>query len=185
MAQFKGTVFLGTRIFTERAFGPGAVERCLSRLSASERAVLEGVTAIGWCPVEPVLRYHHVLEEVFGRPGAFEVSERAGKFSAEWAMNTVLKLFVRFKSPHWLMGKHGAVWGRYHDSGRWEIAPEQPHRLSGRLFDFQVRDEAFCARLRGWLDGAVHLTGGKSVRVLEPACRCRGASACQFDVEWE
>ena len=55
-ASFKGTVFESTRMFTEREFGPLAVDKVLASLSESDRAVLSGVQAIGWYPVEPVLR---------------------------------------------------------------------------------------------------------------------------------
>jgi hypothetical protein len=185
MAQFKGTVFIATRIFTEQTFGSDAFARCLSKVTPADRTVLDGISAVGWYPVEPVLRFLHVLEELHGRPGDYAISEQAGKFSAAWSLNTVLKFFVKFTSPHWLLTKHGSIWNRYHDTGRWEMDPEQPKRFAGRLHDFQVKDEAFCARLRGWLHGAAELTGGQEVRVLEPSCRCRGAAYCHFVTHWE
>src|SRR5262245_10529631 len=133
MAQFKGTVFISTRIFTERTFGSEAVGRCLASMSASERGVLESVSAVGWYPVEPILRYHHLLEELYGRPGEYAVCEQAGRFSAEWSMNTVLKFLLRFGSPGWLVSKYGAVWNRYHDTGHWDLVPHEDNRLSGKL----------------------------------------------------
>lgn len=185
MAQFKGTVFISTRIFTERTFGPEAVTRCLSSMAATERAVLESVSAIGWYPVEPILRYHHLLEELFGKAGEYAVCEQAGRFSAEWSMNTVLKFLLRFGSPAWLVSKYGAVWNRYHDSGRWEIVPGEGNRVTGKLHGFQVEDEAFCARLKGWLEGAIRITGGKGAHVAESMCRCRGGAHCQFELSWQ
>jgi hypothetical protein len=185
MAQFKGTIFIASQLFTERTFGPDAAERCLRELEPQDRALLQGISAVGWYPVEPILRYHHALQRLHGAADAgFDVCERVGEFSAEWAIKGILKVFVRFKSPHFLMQKNGAVWGRYHDSGRWEMGPEHPHRLSGRLYEFAVRDEAFCARLRGWVRGAVKMTGGRDPQVSEPSCRCHGAEYCEFVVEW-
>jgi hypothetical protein len=186
MAQFKGTVFITTQMFTEQSFGPEAVERCFQQLDPSDRELLRGISAVGWYPVEPVLHYHHALERLYGDGlRSFEICERLGQFSAEWAIKGILKVFVRFKSPLFLMQKNGALWGRYHDSGRWEMGPEQSHRLVGRLHDFAVRDEVFCARLRGWVYGAVKMTGGRDPRVTEPTCRCRGADYCEFIVEWQ
>jgi len=179
MPNFKGTVYESVRMFTQQQFGPDAVERVLAELTSDDRDVLLGVNALGWYPVEPVLRFHRELDRMYGQ-GDLALCERAGRFSAGWAMNTVLKLFLRFQSPAWLVEKGTSVWSRYHDSGRWTIATPTPKRIQGDLYDFAVRDPAFCARLRGWLLGASELTGGAHCVVQETLCTSRGSDHCQF-----
>ena len=143
MAQFKGTVFISTKMFLEHKFGPEAAQRCLERTGAKNKAILENVSAMGWCPVEPVLRYHHAMEELYGGSN-FALCEEAGRFGARWALSTVIRVFLRFKSPHWVMEKHASVWDRNHDSGRWEVDTcGTPNSMRGRLYEFQVRDPAF------------------------------------------
>lgn len=186
MAQFKGTIFVATQLFTEQTFGPEAVDRCLAQLEPGDRELLRGVSAVGWYPIEPILRYHHALEGLYGRgEGGFEVCEQLGEFSAEWAIKGILKVFIRFRSPQFLMEKNGAVWTRYHDTGRWEVASDEPNHIVGRLHDFAVCDPAFCARLRGWIRGAVKMTGGDNPQVVEARCRCRNADHCEFVIRWE
>jgi V4R domain len=182
-ANFKGTVFESTRMFTERQFGADGVAKVLAQLSPEDRLILSNVQAIGWYPVEPVLRYHHALDRTFGK-GDFALCTAAGKFSATWSMNTVLKVFLRFKSPTWLIDKATRVWGRYHDTGRWEVASPAPHRLVGTLSEYAVKDVAFCARLRGWLQGAVEATGGVNASITETRCACRGHESCVFLLSW-
>ena len=147
--------------------------------------MLDGVSAVGWYPVDPVLRYHHVLERLYGQGAGFKVCEEAGRFSAEWSLNSVLKIFLRFRSPHWLLQKHNAVWNRYHDTGTWETSPERPGTLWGRLSNFEVKDPAFCARIAGWLRGAIEMTGGAKVRVVESSCANREGKYCQFEATWK
>lgn len=184
MAKFKGSVFVSTRMFTEHEFGVGANERVLCELSAADRDLLAGVQVLDWVAVEPVLRYHHALDRVFGG-GNLSVCTAAGRFSAGWALNNVLKVFVRFRSPLWLVERATSVWGRYHDTGRWQLQTPAPLHISGDLIDFAVKDPAFCARLRGWLQGAVELTGGKNAMVNEPRCVRQGHPHCTFSVTWE
>jgi V4R domain len=184
MAKFKGSVYESTRAFVQHEFGPEGVARILSALPPADRELLSSITAIAWVPVEPVLRFHHELERLYGT-GDRSLCERAGTFSAGWSMNTVLKMFVRLRSPHWLLDKGANVWSRYHDSGRWELDPELPQRMSGRLLGFEVKDPVFCARLRGWLSGVVELTGGKGAETTEPRCRCRGHDHCAFVMTWK
>ena len=183
MANFKGTVFQSTRLFTEQEFGAGSAERVLAALSPEDRAVLADVQAMSWCPVEPVLRYQRELDRLFGN-GDLTVCYRAGRFSAGWSMNTVLKVFLRFTSPVWLIDKTTRVWDRYHDTGRWEVKEVASNRLVGELHDFAIKDLAFCARLRGWLHGAVEMTGGTNAVVNETRCVCRGDAHCAFNVTW-
>lgn len=170
-------------MFTEQRFGAEAVERVLGALSAADRQILEGAALVGWYPVEPVMAYHHKLDQLYGH-GDLDLCVEVGKFSAEWALNTVLKFFVRFRTPHWLMERSASLWGRYHDSGRWEILNDPNVPLLARLHGFEVRDPAFCARFRGWLIRAVELTGAKEPRVVEPACSCRGQAYCEYQVRW-
>jgi hypothetical protein len=171
-------------MFTEREFGPDAVGRVLAALPAEDRTLLGDVQAIGWYPVEPVLRYHRSLDTLYGK-GDLALCERAGRFSAGWSLNTVLKVFLRFRSPTWLIDRATRVWDRYHDTGQWTVTTPAPHKFIGELTGFGVRDHGFCARLRGWLAGAVELTGGTNAEVHETKCTCRGQDRCVFVVSWE
>jgi hypothetical protein len=183
-AQFKGTIYLSTRMFTEQQFGPDAVERVLSQLAPNDRDVLHQVTSLGWYPVGPVLAYHHALDRCFGK-GNLDLCVEAGRFSAGWALNTVLKVFVKLRNPHWLTEKSASVWSRYHDTGRWEYDPPRENQLRGRLYDYAVHDEAFCARLRGWLMGAIELTGGRNPKATERCCTPRGLDHHEFFCTWQ
>jgi hypothetical protein len=183
VAHFKGTVFESTRIYTEREFGKNGVERVLSSLPGDDRSLLAHVQAIAWYPVEPVLRYHHALDRLHGL-GDLSLCFEAGRFSAGWSLNTVLKVFLRFRSPIWLVDKGTRIWTRYHDTGRWRISTPGPNQIIGELHDFAVRDDAFCARLRGWLHGAVEMTGGINVAVTETRCSGRGQGHCVFHMSW-
>ena len=183
MANFKGTVFESTRMFTEQRFGSEAPEQVLAQLPRADQELLRGVNALGWYPVEPVLRYHHALDRLFGA-GDLALCEQVGRFSASWAMNSVLKVFLRYRSPTWLVERATSLWGRYHDSGRWQISSSAANKVQGDLFEFEVRDPAFCARLRGWLAGAAELTGGQHTNVFEAQCASRGAGHCSFSISW-
>jgi hypothetical protein len=184
LAKFKGTVFESTRMFTAETFGPDAVERVLGELDPSDSEILRHVQAIGWYPVEPVLSYMHALDRVFGQSD-LSLCTRAGHYSAGWSMNTVLKVFLRFRSPTWLIDRATSVWNRYHDTGKWHVQSLNPEEMLGELRGFAVRDKAFCARLRGWLQGAIELTGGEAASVTEVRCTSRNDDHCAFSLEWK
>jgi hypothetical protein len=183
LAHFKGTVFQSTKLFVEKEFGVERAGQVLAALSAEDRGALSEVTPIAWVPVEPVMRYHHEMDRLCGK-GDLAVCTRAGRFSAGWSLNTVLKVFLKFKSPNWLIERSTSVWNRYHDTGRWTTDLERPGKFASTLHEFAVRDPAMCARLRGWLVGAIELTGGRNASVQEVQCACRSGDKCVFAIEW-
>jgi hypothetical protein len=183
LAQFKGTIYTTALLFTQQRFGEQAVQDVLHGLDGEDRRLLEGVSPVGWYPTEPVMAYHRKLDEAYGR-GDLDLCVELGTFSADWALNTVLKFFLRFRTPNWIMERSSSLWRRYHDSGRWEMLQHPDYPLYARLHDFEVRDPAFCARFRGWLAGAIALTGGKDAHVEEAACVSKGDAYCQYQARW-
>lgn len=183
MPNAKGTIYLAARLYTERTFGDAAVSRCLDELPPAERQVLDGITAVGWYPVEPFLNYLRALERLYGK-GDLKLCEKVGEFSAEWSINTILKFFLRLKSPTWVIEKNQSTWNRFYDSGRWEVSKRQEGLVIGKLFDFDLADAVFCARFRGWLRRALQMTGAKEPKVEEIQCKARGSNHCEFRITW-
>ena len=179
MAQAKGTIYLSVEKFVRERWGDEAVQQCLQALSDEDRQVLDEVLAVGWYPLEPVIRFHRAVDERFGT-GDLALVEQIGRYSAEWQLNAFHKLVLRFKSPKYIVAKAGQLWSRYHETGRWEVESPAPDTVIGRLHDFAVADECFCTRERGWFARALELTGGKDVTVEEPRCRARGAPYCEY-----
>ena len=70
------------------------------------------------------------------------------------------------------------------DTGHWNVTTPAPNQIIGELVDHGVRDPAFCARLCGWLQGAIEATGGQGGVVTETACKCRGQARCTFELTW-
>jgi hypothetical protein len=183
MPSSKGTLYTSVKLFAERRFGPDAVEQTLHEMSAEDRDVLAAMVPVGWYPLEPMLRFHRVLDRLFGR-GDLALCTEIGRFSAEWQLNLFHKLVLKFKSPQWMVQKAGLMWKHYHDTGRWEVEQPDAHSVMGRLQGFGVVDEVHCLRLHGWFTRAIELTGGKDVRIHEPSCRNRGDRFCEYVGSW-
>lgn len=179
MAASKGTLYLSVKLFAEKRFGPSAVDLCLAQLSREDRELLGSIVAVGWYPLEPVLRFHRVLDQSFGK-GDLSLCREVGVFSADWQLNNFHKLVLKMRNPKWIVARASKMWRSYHDTGRWEIEEPEPNCVVGRLHDFAVVDQAFCVREQGWFLKAFEMTGGKDVRVEEPRCRALGDPFCEY-----
>jgi hypothetical protein len=183
MALSKGSIYASVRLFVEKKYGAEELARCLAELPAEDRQLLESSLPVGWYPLEPVLELHRILDRRQGR-GDLSLCREMGEFSSQWQMTVFHRLYLRFKTPHWLIQKAGTMWSNYHDTGHWEVEEVGPNEVIARLHDFGVVDEAFCARFHGWLLGIGALTGVSEAKIDEKHCRCRGAAYCEFVCSW-
>jgi hypothetical protein len=181
--ECKGTLYVSVRMFTEERFGKEAPDKALRELSAEDRELLASSVAVGWYPIEPILRYHRAVDRIFGE-GDLALCTEIGRFGAEWQLNLFHKFILRFTSPIWFMEKGAKLWLTYFNHGRWEVSQPAPNQLLARLHDFPLADEAFCKREYGWFQRAAELTGAKQVKLVERQCRASGGTICEYFGEW-
>jgi hypothetical protein len=183
MALSKGSIYASVRLFVEQKYGTGVLEECLAEMPPEDRALLESIVPVGWYPLEPVLELHRVIDRKLGK-GDLALCREMGTFSSQWQMTVFHRLYLRFKTPHWLIQKAGTMWSNYHDTGYWEVEETGPNAVVARLNGFAVADEAFCARFHGWLLGIGSLTGVTKADITEPHCRARGGRYCEYVCAW-
>jgi len=76
------------------------------------------------------------------------------------------------------------LYGTQHDTGRRDY--QQTGQRSALLRTLEAEETSVddCLTTVGWLERGVELSGGRTVRVEERACRATGAAACQYHCEW-
>lgn len=184
MPLAKGTLYLSAKLYTERTFGKEAARDALQDLDAADRDVLNSVVAVGWYPLDAMLRYHLAVDRRYGK-GDRKIVREIGRFGAEWQLNTFHKLVLRFKDPHWMIERAATMWKHYHDTGEWEVGAKVANHVEGKLKGFVVPDDTQCVRLSGWFARAIELTGGKNVVVQEAQCIARKDPHCHFLASWK
>ena len=99
--QFKGTVSSrrGASRRTGRQAGGGARARVPVGRRRHRSAFAR--SGMGWCPADPVLKLPSRARSSAGI-GDLSLCFEAGRFSAGWSLNRVLKVFLRLRSPVWL-----------------------------------------------------------------------------------
>lgn len=169
--------------YVRRVYDDGVLDRCLALLGPEQEKELRAAIPIGTYRLELFARLLRAIDAECGA-GDLEECRKVGSFSADWAFNLFHKVFLRFKTPHWFLGRAEKLWGTYYNTGRIEVLPHTETSMAGRLHDFGSTDPALCFRLDGWLARVAALTGAPDVRVEHVACRSRGDAYCEFRGTW-
>ena len=179
----KGVVLCSARDYVRQTHGDEVLEAVLQRCTAEQRDELVAAVASGWYPAELVVAFHRAIMEELSDDVRGEAMA-IGRFSADWALNVFYKLFLRFRTPHWLIERASRIWRTYHSTGDWTILPHTDQSMAAQLRDFAIVEPIFCQRLEGWFARAAELTGAPGVVVVHSLCRARGDECCEFRATW-
>ena len=112
-----------------------------------------------------------------------QFAREAGRFSAAEAVRGVYRLFARVLTPDALLAKAAAMWSAMNTAGRMEVHRESDHAASLRLADFPS-EAVMCARIAGWIEQMIELTGTKKYVVVKSQCVAKGDRVCEWKLTW-
>jgi uncharacterized protein (TIGR02265 family) len=183
----KGTLVIA-RMKYLRAQGQEATERVLRRLSQADQQVLRGMLLPStWYAADLLLRFEMTIAAVLAKGDRRALFVDMGQFSADTNLGTngVQRPYLREGDPHFLLRNVPRMYAAQHTSGTRTYEQSGPKSAVVRtLDDGSEVDADDCLTTVGWLQRAIELSGGTSVRVEEPRCRAKGASCCEFACSW-
>jgi hypothetical protein len=178
----KGTNLLHMRSYVERVHGPSAWQRVVLSLSEEDRAIVSVLSPSGWYELGAQHRLLRAIDRVIGT-GDLALVPEIGRYEADEDLSTIHRLFVRLTSPAYVLEKAGEYWRRFYDTGKWEVVRGNGS-ATGRLDDFGLVDDAFCAYLRAYIYRMFQLAGARTGVLEHTECRAQGAEACVFVGRW-
>jgi predicted hydrocarbon binding protein len=111
-------------------------------------------------------------------------SRRAGRAAASEAFSGVYRVFALVLTPEKLLEKAARIWGSLYNRGELVVERLSERSAHVKLLNFPS-EEAGCARITGWIERMVELTGVKNPRVVQTRCCAKGAPACEWDLQWD
>ncbi len=112
--------------------------------------------------------------------GAWEV----GRYSADFGLRGIYKIFVKLGSPEKLAERAADVLPKYYDPCSMEIVSAQKGAAVLRVTNFPESNDLTEARLAGYMERGVEICGGKSVKIATPAAMSRGNPYTEYRIEW-
>ena len=183
--EVKGTAVVSLPLFIEENFGEHERDRWLTALSPQAREVFSGTVETGvWYPLRPIfIEPTRLLCDMFYE-GDLRGAWACGMHSAEYALRGILKLFVKFGSPSFIVSRASSIFSQYYRPSLMRVARQTNNETVLHIRTFPEPDEVIESRICGWIEQALRIHGCKTVSVAIGDSLCRGDEKTEIRVSW-
>src|SRR5260221_7576617 len=182
-ATSKGTILRSMLKFIEKELSPEQRARAFASLPEADRRIVEQPSILATQKIPEVTLNRltaaaaaakgESLDSFGGRAGRAELTDAVG----------VYRFLTIVLTPTALLHKASSPWSTVHSHGQLLVEKETSGSARVLLREFPS-EEAHCARMMGWFEGAGALTGAKNVSVVQNVCVVRGGSDCEWQLTW-
>ena len=182
-ATTKGTILRSLLKFIEKDLSATQRAAAIAALPAGDQQLLSQKSIL---PSEKVSEFtlNRLTTEAAKAKGEplQSFGRRAGRAELADAVG-IYRFLTIVLTPTALLHKASTLWSTIHSHGRLLVENETSGAARVRLTDFPS-EEAHCARLSGWFEGAGEMTGAKNASVTHNACIVRGDRDCEWQLTW-
>jgi len=184
MGRIKGIGYKAELQFVRSNYGEETLGRILASLSEEDRAILQGrVLTSDWYPQAPLERFRQAVAR-HAADADLRVIEEMGRFSAEFALTGIYRVFLAVLSPGWGIKKAGNLFSKYFDGGKASVVEHGPKDVSVRISDWPDASATLCVLIKGYFEKSLELAGARMVAVRKTACVNRGDPYCEYRALW-
>lgn len=184
--EVRGASLISLQTFVLREFQPDGHNEWFHELPPESRAIYAGKPSLDlWYPLNDALSVPtEVLCDMFYR-GKLQGAWESGRFSADFGMNTLMKVFLKVKNVHFIVKRATSILTRYYQPCKPEVFEQSENEAVIRISDFPEMSTFIEARIAGYMQRATELTGGHNVQVFIGPSLTKASSYTQFKVQWK
>lgn len=185
MLEVKGPTVVATPLFVREKHGDGGYQRWLAELPEPSRQLYtSSLLPTRWYPVDVALvEPHRTMTKLFSG-GSDRVVRELGRFSADYTLTGVYKIFVKMGSPHWLVKKCGQIFSTFYRPGSSVLVKEEERLAVTQFRDFPEKSGLVEVRIAGWVQRALEISGQKGVQVQVTRSVSRGDDCIELTCTW-
>jgi hypothetical protein len=181
VVNVRGLMVLNGVRFVSQTFGSAQHEAVLARLPADCRGVFLGsIRDVSWTPLANFVAYMEAARSLLA-PADEQFFRNLGRFAGSYERaGSNFKVLVA--DPLTAMRLAPVTWRAFHDAGRLEIEPVNPHESLARLYEFPA-SAAMCERRCGAWETLLS-NDEFAAQVSETRCQRFGDSFCETHTVW-
>jgi len=182
--QVKGSSILAVPAFVQARF-PDRYEEWIESLSPEAKHIhTRIILASDLYPLYPAMvEPTQKVCEVFyngSEHGAWE----SGKFSADYALNGILKFLYRVGSPHFIIDRAARVFSSYYPEGEVKVVDTSDKKVVLQVVKFPEPYAILDHDMGGWIEGTLELLKCENPIVKIVSSLSAGDSVTEFLATW-
>jgi hypothetical protein len=181
----KGYTITGALAFVDQRYGPATRARVIAALDPETRGLAErAILASEWVPLRHQVALYEAIDRTLGS-GDFKLCFEIGRFTCDYEMTTINRIFLKFGSLEQWMRMGSRMWSRYYNAGRLDVEGFTKAEGTIVIREFNPISRAFCNDFAGWLHRTSEAGGARNVTMDHPACLLDGAPGCLYVGRWQ
>lgn len=184
--EVKGTAIVTIPLFIKERFGDGGVSQWISALTPEARKVYPAsVLVSSWYPlkeflIEPLRRMCNLFYA-----GDLKGARESGRFSADYSLKGIYKIFVKLGSPEFMLRRAGTILPIYYTPSEMKVVECRKGQGIMQITRFQDMDPVVEIRIAGWMERAMEISGGKQPNIKITKSLTTGDSLSEFLATWK
>lgn len=139
-----------------------------------------------WYPVkdaaiEPTVAIGKVLYAGDAQKAGWET----GRYSSETALSGIYKIFVKMATPQFIIGRAGKILPSYYDPSEIAVKETGPRHVVLNISRLPLNHEVLEARILGWIERALEITGCKNVKIQTTKSMAKGDPITELMITWD
>lgn len=185
MMEVKGSVLNTMKLYIPKTHTKSEYDKWLSTLSPEVRLIFKvGPSNGSWYPLneyltEPTQKYCDLFHD--GDPkGARDL----GRFSAEYSLNGLYAIFVKFSSVEFIFNKAAKILPMYYRPSAICVADYGEGFCRIHVTEFPEINDLIEQRIAGWIEMAIEMHGCKDIVIDITKSMTTGDTYTELSVTW-
>ena len=173
-------------LFIKDRFGEKGFERWLSKLEPEIQEIYKGVISVNkWFDIKKVfIKPTEMLCDIFYK-GDIKAAWEFGRFSADYGLKGVLKVFVKLASVNYFINRASVVIPNYYTPMSMDVITNEKGYAVLQIPHFPGIHKIVEYRIGGWMERALEITGNtKDLDVKITKSLADGDDCTEFEVKW-
>ncbi len=182
----KGEVLRSLPLFVIKRFGQTKYMKWLNTISSSAHTVYsEGIDDKEWYPLTSTLVAPTVtMCDMFYR-GSMRGAWECGRYSADYGLKGIYKVLVKLQSPTILIQKSSSIFSSLYQPASLQVTVEDERRLSVVITEFEEIHSVIEARIGGWMERALEISGCKHVNISIEKSLADHDHSTDYKITWQ
>ena len=186
MVEVSGLAVATVPLFIKEKLGEQALKKWIEKLDPEVRVIYKNSILVNqWFDIEKVfIKPVKILCDMFF-DGDYERAWELGRYSADYGLKGVLKVFVTIASVNYFIKLAAIIFPKYYRPIKMDVPTNDKGSADVRINEFPEIHEIIEYRIAGWTERALEITNkNKEFSVEISKSLASGDDYTEFQVRW-